>query len=100
MSEAAKLASSQDYVMPKPHLGLALWKFSPSSTEYAVGVITKIGDRAVNMTVYADGFVKPIVKTGVRHVSDPGFSKLMPSAQDQGVWDYTDSDKMLLELQA
>jgi hypothetical protein len=88
----------EPYKMPKPSFGLVYWKPSPHSKDLAVGIVTKVGDNAINVMVMPDGGYRPVEKNGVRHVSDEGFARL--GDQRCGVWDFTDADKELAALRA
>jgi hypothetical protein len=59
-------------------------------------LITAVGSRAVSVIVFPPDRATILVKSGVRHLSDPDLPRLV---QHDGCWDFTDDQKRLQQLE-
>ena len=88
-------AEIQAFVMPKPARGSSVVWFpgGQRTKEFEVGFVTGVGRSAVQLRL-ASGYNKE----SVRHADDPRLL-LNEHQRENGAWDFTDSDKIIVSLE-
>jgi hypothetical protein len=92
MTPSERLAAKAAYQMPPAVLGPCLWRDSPHS-DPVPGVITSIGSRSCQVTVFVPENRGTCPMDGVRHITDPEIND--HPDYTGGCWDYTDEQKRL-----
>ena len=82
-----------EYSMPPAKVGPCLW-YPSREADPVPALVTQVGKRSVNLTLFAPDNRAGIPKDGVRHKSDPDIDRL-PDVINAGCWDYTDDQKQL-----
>jgi hypothetical protein len=91
---AAVAATSPPYKMPPVSLGPILWRYAPGA-QPQIAFVTEIGQCTVNCVMFPPEGRVGVIKTGVRHSSDPALKRVL---QHEGCWDYTELEKKVREF--
>jgi hypothetical protein len=83
--------------MPHASIGPCVWMPTPYG-EPSPALITQVGKRTLNLTVFAADTRGGFIKDGVRHASDPDLNRTVASGE-AGCWDYTSDQKRLSQLE-
>jgi hypothetical protein len=83
------------YQPPTVYKGQMVIWYTGLGGEGSPAIVTGIGGRAIAVSVTIEGFANFHTTDGVLHVSDP---LARDTERDEGVWDYTDEHKHLLQV--
>lgn len=83
---------------PRVEVGqVVLWSYGPTAAERpAPAVVRQVSEHTLNVTLFVDGVIGGLHKTGVRHADDP-FLRSMPG-HASGCWRLTPRDERLNAL--
>jgi hypothetical protein len=85
------------FTMPPIAVGdVVLWRHNVGSALPAPALVTGTGQFGVSVVMFPPDQKVGTVRDGVRHSSDPANRVVISS--DTGVWDYTETHKLLLAL--
>lgn len=85
-----------DFTMPEIRPGqVVLWFSSRTGTDATPAIVQSVADRMLDLLVLPAGSANGLPRGGVRHKDDPNHRAI--DNADMGVWDYTDTDKDLLD---
>lgn len=89
--------ANEVYKMPEPYDNVN-WTYHPGR-ESLPAIVTERGNNVISVIVFPKGFGSFEYHENVRHISDPWIKEnlymLNPS---NGVWDYTERDKVIDEV--
>lgn len=92
--------SNPDYQGPTVELGdPVLWYPQGNQNQQpSAAIVTRVGNANLCVTVLDPNVVHPIQREGVYHVTDPRCKR--PETLENGAWDYTETHKRFLKVEA
>lgn len=97
--EERTLAMPEPWRMLRPIGDTVRWKQDVKSKIWYRAMLTNVHDDSVSVMAFPDGYHIPMPRTGVRHHTDPWLEKL-PEASPAGVFELSELEQVVLELQA